>query len=63
MIRFAEFIRKHYQTIILSAVAVGLALGFLTTLPGKSIQGYSQALTFLMILFISLAITPRQLSW
>lgn len=60
MTHFAEFIRKHYQTIILSAVALGLALGFWTTAPGKALQIYSQALTFLMILFISLTIAPRQ---
>ncbi len=57
---FAEYIRKHYQIIILIAVALGLALGVVTTLPGKALQSYSQALTFLMILFISLTITPRQ---
>jgi predicted Na+-dependent transporter len=60
MVSFAEYVRKHYQTIILIAVAIGLALGFFTTLPGKALQTYSQALTFLMILFISLTIPPRQ---
>lgn len=56
MVTFAEYVRKHYQTIILSAVALGLALGFWTTAPGKALQTYSQALTFLMILFINLPI-------
>jgi len=56
----AEFVRTHYQTIILVTVVVGLALGLWTTAPGKAIQPYSAALTFLMILFISLTITPRQ---
>lgn len=60
MSSFAEFVRKHYQSIILIAVALGLALGVFTTLPGKALQSYSQALTFLMILFISLTISPRQ---
>lgn len=57
---FAEFIRRHYQTIIIATVVIGLLLGLWTTAPGKVLQGYSQALTFLMILFISLTITPRQ---
>ncbi|MGC8837820.1 MAG: bile acid:sodium symporter family protein [Anaerolineae bacterium] len=60
MLRAAEFVRKNYQTIILIAVAVGLLLGLWTTAPGKTLQGYSKGLTFLMILFISLTITPRQ---
>ncbi len=60
MIQFAEYVRKHYQTIILMAVALGLALGGFTSAPGKTLQTYSQALTFLMILFISLTITPHQ---
>ncbi|MBN1667028.1 MAG: bile acid:sodium symporter family protein [Anaerolineales bacterium] len=58
--RFAEFIRKNYQTIIISTVIIGLLLGLWTTTPGKVLQGYSKILTFLMILFISLTITPRQ---
>lgn len=56
----AEFVRSHYQAIIILTVVVGLALGLWTTAPGKAIQPYSQALTFLMIFFISLTITPRQ---
>jgi BASS family bile acid:Na+ symporter len=60
IIAFAEFVRREYQTIILTAVVVGLVLGAWTTAPGKALQNYSQALTFLMILFISLTITPRQ---
>jgi len=60
MKQFAEFIRKNYQTIILITVVVGLLLGLWTAAPGKVVQRYSQALTFLMILFISLTITPRQ---
>jgi BASS family bile acid:Na+ symporter len=60
MLRFAELIRKNYQTIILTTVIVALLLGLWTTVPGKVVQRYSQALTFLMILFISLTITPRQ---
>lgn len=60
MINFSEFIRKHYQTIIFLAVAVGLLLGMWSTAPGRMIQNSSQALTFLMILFISLTISPRQ---
>jgi predicted Na+-dependent transporter len=47
--------------IIIAAVAIGLLLGLWTTAPGQAVQRYSQALTFLMILFISLGITPRQL--
>jgi predicted Na+-dependent transporter len=57
---FAEFVRKQYQGIIIGAVLLGLALGLWTSTPGKALQTYSQALTFLMILFISLTITPRQ---
>lgn len=60
LIKSSEFVRKHYQLIIISAVAAGLLLGIWSTAPGKAIQGYSQALTFLMILFISLTISPRQ---
>jgi predicted Na+-dependent transporter len=53
-------VRKHYQSIIIGAVLIGLILGWWTSAPGKALQTYSQALTFLMILFISLTITPRQ---
>jgi len=60
MIRFAEFVRKHYQTIIITTVIAGLLLGLWTTVPGQALQRYSKALTFFMILFISLTITPRQ---
>jgi len=60
MMRFAEFIRKNYQTIIIATVIVGLLLGLWTTVPGKAVQRYSQALTFLMILFISFTLTPHQ---
>lgn len=60
MLRVAELIRKNYQAIIITAVIVGLALGLWTTAPGRALQRYSQGLTFLMILFISLTITPRQ---
>jgi predicted Na+-dependent transporter len=60
LLSFAEFIRKQYQSIIIGAVALGLLLGMWTSAPGKALQTYSQALTFLMILFISLTITPRQ---
>ena len=57
---FAEWTRRHYQSIIITAVVLGLALGLVTVAPGRAVQPYSQALTFLMILFISFAITPRQ---
>lgn len=60
MLRFAEFIRKNYQTIIIVTVVVGLLLGLWTTAPGKAVQRYSQVLTFLMILFISFTLTPRE---
>jgi predicted Na+-dependent transporter len=60
LLTFAEFIRKQYQGIIISAVALGLLLGMWTSAPGKALQAYSQVLTFLMILFISLTIHPRQ---
>jgi arsenite transporter len=59
---FAEVVRKQYQSIIIGAVLLGLLLGGWTTAPGKALQAYTQALTFLMILFISLTITPRQFS-
>lgn len=60
LLRYAEFVRKHYQVIIVATVVVGLLLGTVTTAPGRALQGYSQFLTFLMILFISFTITPRQ---
>lgn len=59
-LNIAEWVRKNYQTIIISAVVLGLGLGAWTPAPGKFLQQYSQVLTFLMILFISLTITPRQ---
>ena len=55
-----EFIRAHYQTIIVATAVLGLLSGAWTTVPGKTLQGYSQVLTFLMILFISFTITPQQ---
>ena len=61
LLGFAEFVRRHYQAIIIVTVVLGLALGPWTTAPGQALQSYSKALTFLMILFISLTITPRQL--
>jgi predicted Na+-dependent transporter len=60
MLRFAEFVRKNYQLIIVLAMALGLVLGVFTTEPGRLLQRYSQLWTFLMVLFISLTITPRQ---
>ncbi len=60
LLGLAEFVRKHYQVIIIATVVVGLALGFATTAPGKALQPGTQTLTFLMILFISFTITPRQ---
>jgi len=60
LLRFAEFVRTRYQSIILAAVIIGLGLGVWTTTPGRILQGVTQPLTFLMILFISFTITPRQ---
>jgi len=60
LLAFAELIRRQYQGIIIGSVVLGLLLGMWTSAPGRELQGYSQALTFLMILFISLTITPRQ---
>jgi BASS family bile acid:Na+ symporter len=60
LLTFAEFVRKQYQSIIISAVVLGLMLGLWTSAPGKALQAYSQVLTFLMILFISLTLHPRQ---
>lgn len=60
LLTFAEFIRKQYQVIILAAVGLGLLLGWWTVAPGKALQAHSQTLTFLMILFISLTLHPRQ---
>lgn len=62
LLALAEWVRKQYQAIIIAAVALGLVLGFWTTAPGKFLQEYSQLLTFLMIFFISLTITPQQFS-
>ncbi len=60
MLRFAEFVRKNYQTIIVVAMILGLVMGVFTTQPGRFLQRGSQILTFIMVLFISLTITPRQ---
>jgi predicted Na+-dependent transporter len=60
LLALAEFVRKQYQVIILGAVTLGLLLGLWTSAPGKFLQNYAQVLTFLMILFVSLTITPRQ---
>lgn len=60
LLAVAEFIRQKYQLIIIATVVIGLGVGLWTTTPGQMLQGYSTALTFLMILFISLTITPRQ---
>ena len=57
---YAEFVRRHYQAIIIAAVVAGLLIGLWTTAPGQVLQGYSRPLTFLMILFVSLTIAPRQ---
>jgi predicted Na+-dependent transporter len=62
IIIFAEWIRLKYQIIIIIAVILGLILGVWTTAPGLLLQRYSQILTFLMIFFISLTITPKQFS-
>ncbi|OJX47152.1 MAG: hypothetical protein BGO78_16880 [Chloroflexi bacterium 44-23] len=59
---YAEWVRNHYQIIIIIAVVLGLVLGLWTAVPGKFLQNYSQLLTFLMIFFISLTITPKQFS-
>lgn len=60
MRQFADFIRKHYQTVIIATVIVALLLGLWTTVPGKAVQRFSKTLTFLMILFISFTLSPRQ---
>ena len=60
LLTIAEWVRKQYQTIIIIAVVLGLVLGIWTAAPGKFLQNYSQVLTFLMIFFISLTITPKQ---
>lgn len=60
LLQFAEFIRVNYQTIIILTVVVGLGLGLWTTTPGRILQNGAQILTFSMIFFISLTITPRQ---
>lgn len=57
---WAEWIRVNYQLIIVMTVVVGLGLGLWTTAPGRALQSRAQLLTFLMILFISFTITPRQ---
>lgn len=56
----AEWVRRHYQAIIISALVLGFAAGAVTTGPGRALQPYTQTLTFLMILFISVTITPHQ---
>lgn len=60
LLLITEWVRRQYQALIIIAVALGLVLGIWTAEPGKLLQGYSQALTFLMIFFISLTITPQQ---
>jgi len=46
LLGFAEFVRRHYQAIIIATVALGLALGPWMTAPGQALQPYTQALTF-----------------
>lgn len=60
LLALADFIRQKYQVIIIATVVIGLGMGLWTTTPGQVLQEYSTTLTFLMILFISLTITPRQ---
>ena len=60
ILAWAEWVRAQYQVIILATVVAALGLGLSTTAPGKVLQSSSQAITFLMIFFISLTITPRQ---
>ena len=60
ILAWAEWVRAQYQTIILATVVIALGLGLVTTTPGQVLQTGSQGLTFLMIFFISLTITPRQ---
>jgi len=60
LLSLAELVRKRYPTIIITTVVFGLLLGLKTTAPGRALQAYSQWITFLMILFISFTITPRQ---
>lgn len=62
LLSLAEWVPKQYQTIIIFSVVLGLLLGIWTSAPGRFLQEFSQALTFLMILFISLTITPKQFS-
>lgn len=59
--RGAAFVRAHYQAIIIIAVVAGLVSGMWDTTSGRLIQQAAPALTFLMILSISLTITPGQL--
>ncbi|MGQ9772595.1 bile acid:sodium symporter family protein [Chloroflexus sp.] len=60
MLRAAKWVRRHYQAIILTALVISFAAGAVTTAPGRTLQPYTQTLTFFMILFISYTITPRQ---
>ena len=60
LLSFSEWVRTQYQVIIISAVVLGLSLGIWTTKPGIFLAAGSYLLTFLMIIFISLTITPQQ---
>ena len=60
MLCAAEWVRRHYQAIILTALVIGFAAGAVTTVPERTLQPYTQTLTFFMLLFISYTITPRQ---
>jgi predicted Na+-dependent transporter len=62
VVAVAEGVRTHYQVVIVASVAVGLLLGVWTTTPGRALQAGAPVLTFLMILFASVTITPRQLA-
>lgn len=61
MIKFSDFIRKHYPAIILMAVGMGFLLEFWSSALGKMIQQNPLAPTFRMLLFISLPISQVQL--
>jgi predicted Na+-dependent transporter len=55
-----NWVKKHYFIILLSSLLGGLLTGIWTVTPGEIIAGHSTAITFLMILVISLTITPQQ---
>lgn len=58
--KYAAFISKNYQMIIVTIVIFSLLLGIWYPSPGKWIKSYSSSLMFFMIYFMSIMVVPRE---